>query len=542
MKKRIMLITMGLTFGGLILFAVFSTLIYHNDLLELHRENLTVYMLGYENNAERFAAHDDAAAAELSLDCGGARVTFIAPDGTVLGDNEAHELGDHSDREEVREALNGGTGWAVRKSDTLGKERLYYCKKVGDVLVRLSITSASVWQVLVSQLPLLAVFLVVDAALCVGLSYVFVKTVMRPVEAFGSRAAAADGPIDAPYPELDNVADILDGMKRDLKQQLETVRNERVMERVVLDNMGHGMAIFGPDREVILINKAAAELLGYDKKSGVILSSLSDPALFSMISERDPATLRKEIDGSTYDFRITTAGEMDASVLLITDVTTAAKADKVKNDFISNVTHEMNTPLTAISGFSELIAGGGLNADKAVEYARIIYNESGRLTGLVKSILNYSAIAADDLEGYPVDVAAVAREVSALEQVNAEKRNIALTVKTAGKLTVTTRTERMRELITNLVTNAVKYNVDGGKVTVTVDGKNRRLSVADTGIGIAPDQLERIFDRFYTVDTSRSTGGYGLGLAIVKRLAAAEGWKISVDSAPGKGSTFTVRF
>lgn len=543
MKKRILLITLAVTFLGLALFALFSTLIYHNDLVELNRENLSVYMLGYENNRGRFAAHDDAAAAELSYECGGARVTFIALDGTVTGDSEAHELGNHADREEVREALDGGIGWAVRNSDTLGEELLYYCKKYDDTLVRLAVTSSTVWSVLWHQLPLLGAFLILDAAACIWLSFLAVRSVLQPVEAFGTKAASTDAFVEAPYPELDNVADSIDRMKRDLKKQLEEANGERVMEHVILDNMQSGMAIFGAEQKVILINKAAAELLGYDKNSGVILKSLSDPALFSLINEHDPATLRREYNGRTYDYRITPVDEIEgAAVLLISDVTAAAEAERAKNDFIGNVTHEMNTPLTAISGFSELIAAGGVKPDKIREYAGIIFNASGRLSGLVKSILNYSAIVSDDLEGYPVDVAAFAAEAVNMETVNAEKRGISVRMDVKAPLTVTTRSERMRELVTNLVSNAVKYNKDGGTVTVTVDGDNRRLIVADTGIGIPADQTKRIFDRFYTVDTSRSTGGYGLGLAIVKRLAAVEGWKITVESEVGVGSTFTVEF
>ena len=218
------------------------------------------------------------------------------------------------------------------------------------------------------------------------------------------------------------------------------------------------------------------------------------------------------------------------------------KARASKDEFISNVTHEMNTPLTSIRGYAELLDAGGMTDDQKSDAYRTILTQSERLTNLIACIINYNEIESDELAPYEVDFSALARETLAALKPEADKRNITITENIADNVTVMSRHERLSEIFGNLVRNAVKYNKDGGSVTVTLDYGG--LTVEDTGIGIAEENLDKVFSRFFTVDKSHGgkNGGFGLGLAVVKKICQKSGWQIKVESELGKGSKFTVSF
>ena len=213
-----------------------------------------------------------------------------------------------------------------------------------------------------------------------------------------------------------------------------------------------------------------------------------------------------------------------------------------KDEFISNVTHEMNTPLTSIHGYAELLDAGGMNAEQQRTAYKTILTQSERLTNLIACIINYSEIDSDDLPLYEVDFSALARETLSALKPEADKRNITVTELIDDNVIVLSRHERLSQIFGNLVRNAIKYNKDGGSVTVTLNVGG--LTVEDTGIGIAEENLDKVFSRFFTVDKSHSgkNGGFGLGLAVVKKICRKEGWEIGVESTLGKGSKFTVHF
>lgn len=218
------------------------------------------------------------------------------------------------------------------------------------------------------------------------------------------------------------------------------------------------------------------------------------------------------------------------------------KARQSKDEFISNVTHEMNTPLTSIHGYAELLQSGGMNDRQKETAYKTILTQSERLTNLIACIINYSEIDNDDLPPYEVDFSALARETISALKPEADKRNITIIEKIDDNVIVMSRHERLSEIFGNLVRNAIKYNKDGGSVTVTLN--YRGLTVEDTGIGIAEENMGKVFSRFFTVDKSHNgkNGGFGLGLAVAKKICQKSGWKISVQSTLGQGSKFTVEF
>lgn len=218
------------------------------------------------------------------------------------------------------------------------------------------------------------------------------------------------------------------------------------------------------------------------------------------------------------------------------------RARASKDEFISNVTHEMNTPLTSIRGYAELLNAGMLSEEQKKTAYDVILSQSGRLSDLIAGIINYSEIDSDDLPPYEVDFTALARETLRILQPEADAKKVTLVDRIEDNVKVQSRHELVNEVLGNLVRNAIRYNKEGGRVTVTLH--YGRLEVADTGVGIAEEDRDKIFDRFFTVDKSHGgkNGGFGLGLAVVKKICRKSGWKITVHSTPGEGSTFIVDF
>ncbi len=218
------------------------------------------------------------------------------------------------------------------------------------------------------------------------------------------------------------------------------------------------------------------------------------------------------------------------------------KAQSSKNDFIANITHEMNTPLTSIKGFAELLASGQLDAEKSARAAQNVLMQSERLTSLVACIINYNEIDNEELPLYEVNASRIAQELLETLAPTVAEHSVTLTSSVAENVVIMSRYERVNEIFGNLIRNAIRYNKEGGSVNVILNQAS--FCVSDTGIGIAEENLERIFDRFFTVDKSHSgkNGGFGLGLAVVKKLCNKAGWKLSVASELGVGTTFTVEF
>lgn len=446
MKWRIWLLSLGISLVGILIFAIASTRVYYNSAVDDAKASLRVYMNTYDAKFTR----DREGAIAFSKMLGGARITFMDGEGNVLADSAAQSVTEnHSNRAEVQAALNGGEGFAVRDSATLGKNMIYYCKSVADgFLVRIAVFVDSDRTVFVRMLPTFSVFAVIMLALCVIVAFVATHFIISPVKRLASQAAQ-NGEVSSKYPELKPVADILNERNRDIGMQLQQIQAER-------DSAEH--------------------------------------------------------------------------------------ARQSKDEFISNVTHEMNTPLTSIHGYAELLALGGMSKAQQQTAYKTIMAQSERLTNLVTCIVNYSKIDSDDQPIYEVDLSSLAKETLHALKPEADKRNIEMIDKIDDGVVVMSRHERLSEILGNLIRNAIKYNKDNGKITVTLNAKE--LVVEDTGIGISEENLDKVFSRFFTVDKSHGgkNGGFGLGLAVAKKICAKSGWQIGVESKLDKGSKFTVKF
>ena len=437
--------SLGIALLGVLIFGIGATQVYYNSSINNSKNYLKVYMNEYTTE---YALNNEGAEA-LSEKLNGARVTFMDVHGSVLADSEADELEeDHSDRQEIRDAILNGEGFAVRSSSTLGKNMVYYCKSFDNCLVRIAVYTDSDWSIFVSILPQFVIFAGLMIVVCMIFAFVATHFILSPVKRLAYEAAA-NSSVTTKYSELESVAEILNERNRNIERQMSEIRSEK-------------------------------ELLERTKAS--------------------------------------------------------------KDEFISNVTHEMNTPLTSIHGYAELLSAGGMNEEQQKVAFNTILAQSERLTNLIACIINYSEIDSDDLPAYEVDFSALAKEILLSVKPEADKRNITIIENIDEKVIVMSRHERLTEVFGNLVRNAIKYNKEGGSITVTLNYSG--LTVEDTGIGIAEENLDKVFSRFFTVDKSHGgkNGGFGLGLAVVRKICRKSGWNISVKSKLGEGSKFTVEF
>ena len=545
MRKRILLVTLLVSVVGVLFLSILFSAVFYGQTVERTFSELKIYMNVYEAGYASLPPDEEQAQA-LSEELGGARVTFLSETGEVLADTGGAE-DNHVTREEVQQALLTGEGKSVRTSATLRESMLYYCRafEQGDtlLLVRLAVPARSGLAIFTESLPTVVWFLVVDVLCCLFVAWLATSFVLRPVEQLTQEAALSGGKeVRTKYAELAPIAKMINLMNADLHEKVEKMNEDRRLEKLILNSIEHGIVIFRDPSDVILINRTAKRLLDYEVNEPVPCF-VNDREIVAVLEAGENAALVRKINGRYYSFRFTFNEK--SRVLLITDVTETTAAAISKNDFIANVTHEMNTPLTSIRGFAELIGAGTMPPDKLKGAADTIIRQSDRLANLIRSIINFSAIDSDELPDYEVDLSELLREIVASFEPKIAEKKISLTFEAEEGVKVLSRRERLLEIINNLVSNGIRYNKEGGALKILLSGGDcPKLVVADTGIGIAEEDKSRIFDRFYTVDKSHNGagGGFGLGLAIVKKLCRRAGWQLSVESELGKGTAFTILF
>ncbi len=543
MRKRILIALLSITVAGILLLALLFTDVFYQNNVDAAERQLQIYM----NFFDASAPFTQEEAESFSQKTDGARVTLMEADGTVVADSYAPVQGQtREDREEVREAIENGEGYSVRESGTVGENMIYYCVRLdgqGGVLVRIGMRLDTGVSFFVDALPTVIWFLVLDILCCLVFAWLATSAILKPVENLTKELAssASGSEIKTKYSELKPIAKMMNDMSADIGDKVARIKEDNRIEKLVLDSMEHGIAIFRSPSDVILINKTAARLLSYEENEPISLFT-EDAEISDLLSAGESASVYRTFGEKDYNFRFTMG---DPNVLLITDVTESMAAARSKNEFIANVTHEMNTPLTSIKGFAELIAAGAVPPERIQGMAKTIIKQSDRLANLIRSIINFSAIDSDELPDYEVDISELIAELIGGFEPKLRKKNIALRLNVEQGVKVMSRRERLVEILNNLITNGIRYNKEGGTLEISLSGGDRpRLTVQDTGIGLSEEDKTRIFDRFYTVDKSHngSGGGFGLGLAIVKKLCRRAGWELKVESTLGEGTAFTVVF
>ena len=481
------------------------------------------------------------------------RLTWIAADGSVLYDTQADasSMESHADREEVQQALKTGEGESTRYSATLLQKTLYYARRLGDgTVLRISVSRATagllILGVLQPMLLVLAAALILSGVLARRLS----KRIVDPLNRLD-----LDHPLHSgSYEELAPLLGRINQQHREISSQLRTLRRKTDEFDQITGSMKEGLVLLDNAGVVLSINPAAQKLYGVSRASvgqdfltvdrGRDMSRAIADAVKNGHSE-----VRSERGGRAYQFdlsRIESGGETVGAVLLAFDVTDQEYAERSRREFTANVSHELKTPLQGIIGSAELIGSGMVKPEDLPRFVGHIHDEASRLVTLIDDIIRLSQLdEGGELPTEEVDLLALSRETAESLRPAAEKKHVTLEVSGESAPVMGVR-RLLYEIVYNLCDNAIKYNVEGGSVRVeTVCGPETvQLTVSDTGIGIAPDQQERVFERFYRVDKSHSkaSGGTGLGLSIVKHAVQLYRGTIALQSEPGKGTCIRVCF
>ena len=477
------------------------------------------------------------------------RVTWIDKDGTVLFDTQADQsaMENHADREEIREAMETGTGSAVRNSSTMTEQTYYEAMRLYDgTVLRVSANQASAWALMIDLLwPIVLI-----AVLAIGLSLVLARRMARkivgPLNVLDLERPLANDT----YEELSPLLRRINRQHLQIEEQMRKLRRKADEFSQITSHMQEGLVVLDKETNIRSINSAAVKIFGAEENSvGSSFFRLGGsnalrPALNDAL-DRGHGTATLAENGRVYRFdmsRIRSDGRLLGAVILAVDVTEAQNAEQLRREFSANVSHELKTPLQSIIGSAELLESGMVRPEDAPRFVGHIRREAARLVDLIEDIIRLSQLdegIAPTMED--VDLLALAQEVKTILEPCAAEKDVRIEVSGQG-FPLTGVRRMLQEVIYNLCDNAVKYNVPGGLVRVHVEG--RKLTVSDTGIGIPQEHQDRIFERFYRVDKSHSkaSGGTGLGLSIVKHAVAYHNAKITLDSAPGKGTAITIQF
>ncbi|MBQ8837679.1 MAG: ATP-binding protein [Clostridia bacterium] len=482
------------------------------------------------------------------------RITLISPDGDVLYDSEGNidAMENHADREEFKEALELGEGSAKRTSQTLTTDQLYYAKKLSDgSVIRLSAEQVTVLTLFFGMLQPVATIMFAVVIFALVLANRLAKKIVEPLNEVNF-----DEPLK--YEGYDEIAPLLrkiDHQQRKIRAQKVELSRRKKEFVTVTDKMSEGLVLLSTNGNIISINRAASFLLETtaECEGSDFISVCRLPSLQTLLSEANDGRRAEHVAalrGREYKFSaspVFSDDEVSGVVMLITDVTESMDAEKMRREFSANVSHELKTPLQTISGCAELLANGMVKAEDVPTFSKQIYSEAQRMTTLVQDIISLSHLdeGAADMEREDFDLSALVREV--VQNLEAEAKGASVTLNFEGESVYINGIRRLVSVLAaNLCDNAIKYNRENGSVNVSVKkaGGMAILTVADTGIGIPKEDLERIFERFYRVDKSRSkkVGGTGLGLSIVKHAAKLNGAKINLDSTVGEGTRITVKF
>lgn len=486
------------------------------------------------------------------------RFTWISSDGQVLFDNETNLAysENHKDRPEFIQAAQIGRSSITRYSSTLLETTTYYAARLSDgSILRISVSRGSILRVvLVAMLPLLVVLAIAWVFAFTHAKYIALK-IVKPLNNLD-----LDNPLDNDvYPEITPLLKRIYTQRQELDAQMLTLQQRADEFDQISHSMSEGLMVLDANGSIVSINDAAMDMFDLDRSCiGHSFLEVYRTHDFSIAVKGALASgheeLRLERNGRVLRFsmsRMMSSGTVLGLVILAFDITEKAAAEDMRREFSANVSHELKTPLQGIMGSAELIEMGIAKGDDVKRFASNIRKEASRMVNLVEDIMGLSQLDEGVSSAYELlDVASIADDVRDELSDAAKAKDVSIVVHSqCHPLELMGVPRLIHEMLYNLVDNAIKYNVQGGRVNVSASlddssnvGKTVVLEVSDTGIGIPKEHLPRIFERFYRVDKShsRASGGTGLGLSIVKHVAMYHEGKVSVESKVGKGTKFVV--
>ncbi len=501
---------------------------------------------------------------------GGVRVTVIASDGQVLADSQSDPstMENHAGRPEIRDAFANGHGQSVRRSATINRDLLYYAVRQpvpggSPVVLRFALplqTVDEVWEFRKRLWLASLVVLLVTGAAALLISRSFSDRVDR-LTSFSRRVAEGDfRPIDADRSgdALEALAVSLNETAARLDRTIRTLTEERNLSSAILGSMVEGVAVVNSSERLLFANPGFEEILDLDvppQSGSALVEIVRQTELLEAVRQvlkGDPRVETEIVTGTLRQrfFAVTvaavTAAETSGAVIVLHDITELRKLERVRRDFVANVSHELKTPLTAIQGFAETLLAGAIDdPQNRVRFLEIILEHSRRLARLTDDLLRLSKMDADrlELEIQRLGVSHFVESCVETAQRPAAEKDLRISVNLQQRLPdIAADRRRLAEVLQNLLDNAIQYTSPGGQImlSASADAGEVKFTVSDTGIGIPQADQPRIFERFYRVDVARSreVGGTGLGLAIAKHLVEAHGGRIWVESEVGQGSQF----
>ncbi len=490
------------------------------------------------------------------------RVSVIDAEGKVISDSEnvdVDKLGNHSDREEIIAAFQGEPKVVTRYSQSLGKDLVYYALKVttGDtfVFIRVSVAVESVNSYVVSNIVTMIFVLIVALTLSVIFSVIAANGLMKPLtEIRNNLASVRNGTYKEIVPssgdqEINSMLVEINGISEKLQDSIFEARSDKEKLDYILSNISDGIVVLEKNGNISLINKNAARIFDASDFTGKNYLLLSRDRAFtegvsSALEGRKDSVFEMKFTGEAYYSVSVRALERGLTVIVLSDITAVRNSEKMRSEFFANASHELKTPLTAIKGFNDIVSMTATQPD-IKELSGRIDKEVARIINLINDMLDLSMLESEkEPKKEEVELSDVVKDVQGSLEILAKERGVS--VKASGNGVVMMEREHAVELVKNLTENAIRYNEKGGHVEVDVseDDKKVVLTVKDDGIGIEEEHLQRIFERFYRVNKSRSreTGGTGLGLSIVKHIAVLYGADVNISSTFGVGTTVTVTF
>jgi two-component system phosphate regulon sensor histidine kinase PhoR len=504
------------------------------------------------------------------------RITVILPSGEVIADSQEDPkiLENHADRPEIISALAGRVGSSSRFSTTLNKNMLYVAIPIlsGDDIVgviRTSVPLTSITEMLGSIYINIALGVLIAALTAAVVSFLVSRRIARPLEELKKGAELfARGELRYKLPladsqEIAGLAEAMNQMSVQLADRISAVVRQRNELETVLSSMVEGVLAVDNDERLIGINKAAAKLIGVnkDKVQGRILQEVLrnidlQQSIRTILSTQQP--VEREIVIHNNGDRFLQAhgtilsdaeGKMRGALIVLNDVTRLRRLENIRRDFVANVSHELKTPITSIKGFVETLVDGAINNSyERKKFITIIANQADRLNAIIDDLLTLSRIEQEEEKAELMLTSGKIKEVleSAIHacQVKASEKEIKIELRGDDYISANINPQLLEQAVVNLIDNAIKYSEKKSTVEVElVDADTENIiNVRDYGCGIEKKHLPRLFERFYRIDKARSRklGGTGLGLAIVKHIARVHRGYATVESTPGKGSTFSI--
>jgi two-component system phosphate regulon sensor histidine kinase PhoR len=575
-RTKLFLMLLGSMLAAVIVVDVYLTNALDRQLTDRIRDDLLVRAaLVAEKARSSPAALNDHVTWDAIADEFGAlsrtRVTLIGKDGRVLGDSEVASsaldvLENHATRPEVLGALAEGQGWSVRYSTTVRQRMMYVAvpfqrEQVVLGVARIAMPLTDVDRAIVELRKTIAAASLLALAVAIILSAVAARltstTLRQLTEAARSMAGGNLGARTriAGHDEIATLGQALNQLAENLSATLANLRSERDLLDAVLSGMQEGILVVGADAKIVLVNPSLREMLLLESDCGgkSVLQAIRNAALNTLLEQaRQGPVPAADIELAGLKPRhllvnaVQLTGVPGGVLAVFLDVTELRRLESVRRDFVANASHELRTPVAAVRAAAETLRSALDDREAALRFTEIIERNSERLERLITDLLELSRIESSRFQFVlePVDLADVVQYVTSLHRHRAEKKRITLDAELPADSLAVRADRRALELVFgNLVDNAIKYCPDNARVTICAlrNGDRVQVSVADTGPGIEPRHLPRLFERFYRVDPGRSRelGGTGLGLAIVKHLVEAMGGSVRVASTVGAGTTFT---